>query len=63
MKKTNIFKCEPPEVHFTIINKVPYNKQLTELTELARAVLGNIGPRSLQYGGASLGPYCHDLGN
>ena len=25
------------------------------LTELARAVLGNIGPR------ASLGPYCHDL--
>ena len=29
MKKTNILKCKPPEVHFTIRNRVPYNKQLT----------------------------------
>ena len=29
MKKTNIFKCKAPEVHFTIRNRVPYNKQLT----------------------------------
>jgi len=29
MKKTNIFKCKPPEVHFTISNRVPYKKQLT----------------------------------
>ena len=31
------------------------------LTEVARAVLGNIGSRSWQYR-TSLGPYCHDLG-
>ena len=43
MKQTNIFKCKPAEVHFTIGNRVPYNKQLTN--QLARAVLGNIGPR------------------
>ena len=29
MEKTNIFKCKPPEVHFTIRNRLPYNKQLT----------------------------------
>ena len=29
MKKTNIRKCKPPEVHFTIRNRMPYNKQLT----------------------------------
>ena len=31
MEKTNIFKCQPPEVHFTIRNRVPYNKLLTNL--------------------------------
>ena len=31
MEKTNIFKCKPPEVHFTITNRVPYNKLLTNL--------------------------------
>ena len=30
-KKTNIFKCKPPEVHFTIRKRVPYNKLLTNL--------------------------------
>ena len=29
MEKTNIFKCKPPEVHFTVRNRVPYNKLLT----------------------------------
>ena len=29
MKNTNIFKVKPPEVHFTIRNRVPYNKVLT----------------------------------
>ena len=29
MKKTNIFKCKPPEVHFTIKNRVPYDELLT----------------------------------
>ena len=29
MKKTNIFKCKPPEVHFTLRNRVSYNKLLT----------------------------------
>ena len=40
MKKTNIFKCKPPEpeVHFTITNRVPYNKHLTN-----RACSGRIG--------------------
>ena len=27
----NIFKCKPQEVHFTITNRVPYNKLLTNL--------------------------------
>ena len=31
VEKTNIFKCKPPEVHFTIRNRVPYNKLLTNL--------------------------------
>ena len=31
MKQTNIFKCKPAEVHFTIRNRVPYNKKLTNL--------------------------------
>ena len=38
MKKTNIFKCKPPEVHFTIRNRVPYNKHLTN-----RACAGGTG--------------------
>ena len=31
MEKMNIFKCKPQEVHFTITNRVPYNKLLTNL--------------------------------
>ena len=31
MEKTNIFKCKPAEVHFTIRDRVPYNKLLTNL--------------------------------
>ena len=31
LQKTDIFKCKPPEVHFTIRNRVPYNKLLTNL--------------------------------
>ena len=31
VEKTNIFKCKPPEMHFTIKNRVPYNKLLTNL--------------------------------
>ena len=31
MEKTNIFKCKPPKVHFTIRDRVPYNKLLTNL--------------------------------
>ena len=38
MEKMNIFKCKPLEVHFTIRNRVPYNKQLTN-----QACLGRIG--------------------
>ena len=43
------FKCKPPEVHFTIRNRVPYVINYL-LTELAWAVPGNIGPRSFSYG-------------
>ena len=38
MEKTNIFKCKPPEVHFTIRNRVPYNKQLTNRACSSRTV-------------------------
>ena len=31
IKKTNIFKCKQPAVHFTISNRTPYNKLLTNL--------------------------------
>ena len=30
-EKTKIFKCKPPELHYTIRNRVPYNKLLTNL--------------------------------
>ena len=46
MEKTNIFMCKPPEVHFTIRNHIINYL----LTELARAVPGNIGPQSFLYG-------------
>ena len=36
MKKTNIFKCKPLAVHFTIRNRVPYNKLLTNLAFSSR---------------------------
>ena len=48
MEKTNIFKCKPPEVHFTITKECHIINHL--LTQLARAVPGNIGPRSFSYG-------------
>ena len=38
MEKTNIFKSKPPEVHFTIRNREPYNKQLTNLACSSRTV-------------------------
>ena len=38
MEKTNIFKCKPPEVHFTIRDRVPYNKLLTNLACSNRTV-------------------------
>ena len=38
MEKTNIFKCKPLEVHFTIRNRVPYNKQLTNVACSSRTV-------------------------
>ena len=31
MEKTNIFKSKPSEVHFTIRDRVPHNKLLTNL--------------------------------
>ena len=34
--KTNIFKFKPPEVHFTIRNRVPYNKLLANLAFMSR---------------------------
>ena len=37
MKKTSIFKCNPPEVHFAIRNRVPYNKLLTNLAFSSRS--------------------------
>ena len=37
MEKTNIFKCKPQEVHFTITNRVPYNKLLTNLACSSRS--------------------------
>ena len=36
MEKTNIFKSKPPEVHFTIRDRVPYNKLLTNLAYSSR---------------------------
>ena len=33
MEKINIFKCKAQEVHFTITNRVAYNKLLTNLEE------------------------------
>ena len=38
MEKTNIFKCKPPKVHFTIRDRVPYNKLLTNLACSSRTV-------------------------
>ena len=38
MAKTNIFKCKPPEVHFTVRDRVPYNKLLTNLACSSRTV-------------------------
>ena len=36
MKKTNIFKCKLRAVHFTIRNRVPFNKLLTNLAFSSR---------------------------
>ena len=38
MSETNIFKCKPLELHFTIRNREPYNKQLTNLACSSRTV-------------------------
>ena len=50
----------------TSMARVPYNKILTNLAIVARAVLGNIGPQSFLYGPrfsrSVRRPYCHDLG-
>ena len=37
-RRRTLFKCKPPEVHFTIRNRVPYNKLLTN-----RACSGQTG--------------------
>jgi len=37
-RRRTFFKCKPPEVHFTIRNRVPYNKLLTN-----RACSGRTG--------------------
>ena len=37
-RRRSFFKCKPPEVHFTIRNRVPYNKIITN-----RACLGRTG--------------------
>jgi len=35
-RRRTFFKCKPPEVHFTIRNRVPYNKLLTNQASLGR---------------------------
>ena len=35
-RRRTFFKCKPPEVHFTIRNRVPYNKLLTNRACLGR---------------------------
>ena len=49
MEKTNIFKCKPPEVHFTIKDTECHIINYL-LTQLARALQWNIVPRSFSYG-------------
>ena len=49
-RRRTFFKCKPPEVHFSIRNRVPYNK---------RGILA-LGRFCTDL--AALGPYCHDLG-
>ena len=49
MEKTNIFKCKPPEVHFTIKETECHIINYL-LTQLARAVQWNIGLLSFSYG-------------
>ena len=38
MEKTNIFKWKPPEVHFTIRDRVPFIKLITNLACSSRTV-------------------------
>ena len=52
--RSRTFKCKPPGVHFTIRNRVPYNKQLTN-----RACSDRTGEYSAER--AKRGPYRHDL--
>ena len=47
---SQVIRYMPPEVHFTFRSRVPYNKQFNLLTELAWVALGNISPKSWQYG-------------
>jgi len=58
-RRWTFFKCKPPEVHFTIRNKVPYNKLLTN-----RACSGRTGEyQSFLYGpSAARANIPHDLG-
>ena len=61
MEKTNIFMCKPLEVHFTIRNRVPYNKLLTNQACSSRTgEYWSLGHFCTDL--AALGPYCHDLG-
>ena len=61
MEKTNIFKSKPLEVHFTIRDRVPYNKLLTNLS-LLKPHQEILALGRFRTDLAALGPYCHDLG-
>ena len=61
MEKTNIFKCKPPELHFTIRDRVPYNKLLTNLS-LLEPYSGILALCRFRTDLAALGPHCHNLG-
>ena len=58
MEKTNTFKCKPPEVYFTVRNRVPYHKLLTNLS-LLEPYQGILVLGRFRTDLAALGPYCH----
>ena len=47
-RRQTFFKCKPPDVHFTIRNRVPYHKLLTN--RACSGLPGNIGCLSFLYG-------------